>query len=47
MRGYGHVKLATVAPAHARQQELLDRWRGVPAAPGAARTIPIVAASPH
>ena len=44
MRGYGHVKLANVATARGRQQELLDRWRGVPA-PAAARTIPIVAAS--
>ena len=47
MRGYGHVKLANVATARGRQKELLDRWRGVPAATGAARTIPIIAASSH
>jgi indolepyruvate ferredoxin oxidoreductase len=42
MRGYGHVKLANVATARAREQELLERWRG---GAGAPRTIPIVAAS--
>jgi indolepyruvate ferredoxin oxidoreductase len=29
MRGYGHIKLANVATAKAREKELLDRWRGV------------------
>jgi indolepyruvate ferredoxin oxidoreductase len=42
MRGYGHVKLANVATARAREKELLERWRG---GAGAPRTIRIVAAS--
>jgi indolepyruvate ferredoxin oxidoreductase len=43
IRGYGHVKLASVATTMARQRDLLDRFhgRGAPAAAG--RTIPIAA----
>jgi indolepyruvate ferredoxin oxidoreductase len=38
IRGYGHVKLASVATAQARWRELDDRWHGrdaavAPAAP--------------
>ncbi len=41
IRGYGHVKLANLATAQARQRELLDRYHGrAPAAPPA-RVVPI------
>jgi indolepyruvate ferredoxin oxidoreductase len=40
IRGYGHVKLASVATARARERDLLDRLRGQ-AVPATARTIPI------
>jgi indolepyruvate ferredoxin oxidoreductase len=45
IRGYGHVKLANLASAKGRWQDLLDRFHGRAAAD--AKTIPIVAAEPR
>ncbi len=45
IRGYGHVKLANLASAKARWQELLDRLQGRAALD--ARTIPIAVAQPR
>jgi len=45
IRGFGHVKLASVATTMARQRDLLDRFHGRSAVASAtARTIPIAAA---
>ena len=47
IRGYGHVKLASVTTAQARWRELADRWEGRSVAPADAaprRSIPIRAA---
>jgi len=44
IRGYGHVKLANLASAKARQRELLDRFHGRSGSAAASdRTIPIAA----
>ena len=44
IRGYGHVKLANVATVRGKQRELLDRWRGVAPAAGAAPKVISIAA---
>jgi indolepyruvate ferredoxin oxidoreductase len=45
IRGYGHVKLATLASAKGRWRELLDRYHGRTVT--GSRTTPIVAAGPR
>jgi indolepyruvate ferredoxin oxidoreductase len=48
IRGYGHVKLASVTTARARWQELLDRYHGrVTGKPAAGAVIPIAEQRPR